>query len=426
MAQHLLPGYPGQPPLYTWLQYIFFKFFGVGLLSLALLKCSLILGCLYVFYLICKLHCQNNRLTWCAVLSWVLIPSISLDLIKDNTHSILALLAACLTWYWFVAPHQLSKFFWHLVLGAIIGMGFLTKFNYLLFFIIFLTSVLLIREYRNKLINSYLFLTLFIAIGIASPYILWLLDHHLIGLSSAYKLKPADSGVWQGLVSLIKASLFFAAPAILLTVLFFPLPNPIFRPIKLENKLLLYYHLLSLPLLAFAMIAASFYVFETRWLIPILFLCPALYFSQISYQDKWQTRASFFIKLCLGIQCLLLALLIYISHADRYKSKHILFNQLVQSIKKEQKNPGYIASDSYWLLGNLMATLSFKNAWLVHPQNLSLPADETLLVWQTIQLPFWVKHFSQSYTVEKLKWIKNADNRIVAGYTYAVPVKHQN
>src|SRR4030042_335919 len=41
-------GYNSQPPLYIWLQLLFFKIFGLSVFSLALLKNSLIF-CLYFF-----------------------------------------------------------------------------------------------------------------------------------------------------------------------------------------------------------------------------------------------------------------------------------------------------------------------------------------------------------------------------------------
>lgn len=66
-AQKLLPGYASQPPLYTWILYFFFQLFGVKLFSIALLKSIFVFVCLYIFYLISRIHCKNSSLAWCAV-----------------------------------------------------------------------------------------------------------------------------------------------------------------------------------------------------------------------------------------------------------------------------------------------------------------------------------------------------------------------
>lgn len=271
LAQHLLPGYPNQPPLYSWLQYVFFKLFGVNLFSLALLKCILLFGCFYLFYLLSQHHCQNNLLAWCALASWALIPSIGLDLIKDNTHSVLVLFSACLTWYWFHIYHHCSKIFWYCGFGFIIGLGLLAKFNYLLFFIIFFISSLTIQTYRKRLTHPFMLLSIIVIIIITSPYAYWLLKYSDLGFASAYKLNPSGVTYLHGLVQLFKTSLLFAAPLFIVATLFFHGSQ-----FKQKSDLLLYrYHLLCLPILAAIVILGRFSEFETRWLIPILFCVPS-------------------------------------------------------------------------------------------------------------------------------------------------------
>lgn len=199
VAQKLLPGYPAQPPLYTWLQYFFFELFGINLFSLALLKSLLIFGCLYFYYLICRIHCENNVLAWCAVISWALIPPIGLDLIKDNTHSILVLFAACLTWYWLIVAEHWSKLLWYCCFGGILGIGLLSKFNYLLFLSILFLSSLTIPEFRRQFLSPYIILSLVIMAIITSPFFSWLLINQNLGLSSLHKLNTATSFFWKGL-----------------------------------------------------------------------------------------------------------------------------------------------------------------------------------------------------------------------------------
>ncbi|HHF7345866.1 TPA: glycosyltransferase family 39 protein [Legionella feeleii] len=420
VAQQLLPGYPDQPPFYSWLQYLFFKLFGFNLLSLVLLKCSLLFGCFYYFHQICRLHCPNNTLAWCTTLSWALIPAISLDLIKDNTHSVLVLFAACLTWYWFIAPSRLPKTVWYLIFGLIIGIGFLSKFNYLLFLSILLLSAISIDNYRIKLIHPGMLLTLVAALALASPYIFWLSEHFSIGLHARSKLIPDNKQSSFGLVEFGKAILFFASPVLLVTTIFFPFKHWQLRQTA-RNYLLLRYHLIGLPLLASIIVFAGISNFATRWLIPILFLCPLCIFSQVQLKPELTTKIRSFTVICLLVQIIFFGLLINRGHSERNKYNQFPVNETVQAIKADCFKVDYIVSDSYWLLGNLMLKLSIKNGWYLHPASpFSLPKGKLLLVWQSPQLPVWVNTLIPPPS-KAINWVENpANNLIVTGRTYYV------
>ncbi|ASQ45451.1 ArnT family glycosyltransferase [Legionella clemsonensis] len=410
LAQNLLPGYPNQPPLYTWLQYFFFHVLGVNLFSLALLKCLLLFGCLYLFYLISQLHCQNNVLAWCALASWALIPSIGLDLVKDNTHSILVLFAVCLTWYWFHIYNHCSEFFWYGGFGGIIGIGLLAKFNYLLFFIIFFISSLTIQAYRKRLMHPFMLVSLIMTMIITSPYAYWLLKYSDLGFASAYKLNPSGVTYLYGLVQLFKTSLLFTAPLFVAAIFFHG------SQFKQKSDLLLYrYHLLCLPILATIVILGRFSEFETRWLIPILFLCPVLYFSQLKYSPALKTKVISFFVLCAATQVLYFLILIYNSHSDHTKRKQVSLQQILEFIKADSSKRDYIVSDSYWLLGNIATTLPTKNLWLIQPTKEYLPKGRSLIVWTTPQLPYWINLFAHSSLLTEIKLLVNPETKRVIG-----------
>ncbi|WED43824.1 ArnT family glycosyltransferase [Legionella cardiaca] len=418
MAQELLPGYPNQPPLYTWLQYAFFKFFGVNLLSLALLKSCLLFGCFYSFYLICRIHCEDNMLAWCALLSWALIPSICLDLIKDNTHSILVLFTACLTWYWFVAAERFSKFIWYSCLGCLIAIGFLAKFNYLLFLSILFFSSLTIKEFRALLIHPYMMLSFLIAAVLISPYLSWLIAHTNLGLASAYKLHVANSFFLQGPLVLIKSIIFFAAPVLLVLTIFFPRKRTI-KHTK-ESKLLFRYHLFILPVLGLFILSVDLQYFEARWLIPILFLCPLLYLSQVKYTDSLKARITSFISISLITQLVFFGILIFSSHSEQAKRKQFPLNTLVNLTKANLNNLDYVVSDSYWLLGNLATALSIKNIWLIQPSKEILPKGKSLILWKREQVPYWVNLFAETHLLTELNFIYDSQSKkMIAGQAYA-------
>ncbi|MFA5959846.1 MAG: glycosyltransferase family 39 protein [Tatlockia sp.] len=401
MAQQLLPGYPAQPPLYTWLQYGLFSLFGRSLASIALLKSTLLWGSLYCFHRICRLHCSSHAFAWCATAAWAFLPAISYDLMKDNTHSVFVLLAASLTWYWFVAPSRLNKPLWYFLFGVITGIGLLSKFNYLLFLALLFLSACTVPQYRKKVIHPGMLLSLAVAMLLASPYFFWLINHPNLGLHSSYKFMPNEH-LGYGVFKLVIAMAYFILPFLLVSYSFFPLRRGI-PPSTVANQLLLRFHLISVPFLLALVLLGGIGHIETRWLIPILFLFPVLYFS---FQQGEPSHYAAFLLACILVQSLLFASLIYRSHFGHTARNRFPVHLAVEDIKKEKRRFEHIASDSFWILGNLMIDLSIKTGWLIHPAALpaTLPAN-TLFVWQTTTPPEWTNYFLPPTTVVQSKTI---------------------
>jgi len=420
MAQHLLPGYPDQPPLYSWLQYLFFKLLGRNLMSLALLKSILLFGCFYSFHHICRLYCQSASLAWCATMSWVFIPAISLDLIKDNTHSVLALFAASVTWYWFVAPSNLAKAVWYAILGFIIGIGFLSKFNYVIFLILLISSAISLSDYRKKIVDWHIIITLLLAGLIASPYFLFVIDSPNLAFRSAYKL-TSDRNLLLGFIHLIRACLIFLAPMILITYLFFPIKKFSSSPSPLHS-LLVRYHVLCLLLLISLIFFSGMGNFATRWLIPILFLDPLLLFRQVKLTDELKPRVRYFLILALSIQLIFLMLLIQRGHNEHKMQDEFLIREMRHAISTEHHQTEYVVADSLWLLGNFMLQLPHHKGWLLHPATYpKLPRGNSLLIWQTSVRPIWIDFFTvMQPEISGITQIENPNNhRVIGGYAYS-------
>lgn len=402
MAQHLSPGYPAQPPLYAWIQYFVFQGLGYSLLSLALVKYSLLFACLYIFHRIAlsqgeSLPLGNNpgtlrQFAWCASLAWLFIPPIGFDLVKDNTHSILALLSACLTWYWFLKLDKQMRLSWYIGLGLIVGIGFLSKYNYLIFLGIFLLSVLSLKAWRQNLRVSGLLLSLLLALLIASPYLHWLVENHALGLSSTYKLTPVDKSRISGLTELIKSTLFFILPALIIFSLTLPL-NFRLKPMDNKSQLLRRYHWISIIVLASIVLIGGLGRFETRWLIPIYFISPLLWLIHLPSDQKPIKHFSRILIIALLIQSAYCIALLYRSH-DRHKIRNQFpFDSLVHSIPKENIKIDYLVSDSHWILGNLLIKKlpGQPEGWLIHgKQSTALPPGKLLCLWEQDSEAEWL------------------------------------
>lgn len=399
-------GYPGQPPLYSWLQYLFFQVFGIHLFSLALLKYGLLFGALYYYHKICQNYCSNALIATAATLSWVLVPTISFDLLKDNTHSILALFLSCLTWYWFDSEKEgRSEWLWYLRLGLVIGCGLLSKFNYCFFLAFLVLSALGLNDNRAKIMNPFFLLSIAVALLVASPYAQWLMIHSHIGFSSLYKIAPPEKNLFHGFVSFALAVGLFAIPLIIITALFF---GPIFSKILPINRgsLLLRYHQVALCSLMILLPLFGFTYFETRWLIPIFFLSPLLIFRAIPATPPFEKRAKQFLFLCLLIEIFVLLGLSYRGNfGEHYRQKTAMLAEVKQLANQ---NPiQTIMADSLLTVGNLrldkkLAALHLLvlNQWYERPEGM------VLICWIGDDKPVWINALLAYYQLTTVSMIQ--------------------
>lgn len=324
LAQSILPGYPAQPPLYTWLQWCTFKICGVNLLSLSLVKFLLICGNISAYHFLCRYYCQNDDLlAWAATLSWALIPNIGYDFLPHRSHVILALLTSILTWQWFINLQKNPvRIYSYLHLGVLIGLGLLTKFNYLLFLSITLLSAVSIKEYRDKLLTRYIIISFALAFLLASPYLIWLIYNTKLGLAAYYKLRLGKSYL-HGIFDLFSTMLSFCIPLILIYCFFFLTKAPIYKATaNIAYKLLWRYHLFLVPVILFFMLVTGTNHIQRHWLVPLLFLLPLSLFSIIKHKNYIKRNARYYILLCLTVQIILL--IIWVFHTQI--NKWLLFN----------------------------------------------------------------------------------------------------
>lgn len=442
-AQELMQGYPGQPPLYTWIQYFIFKVLGTNLFSLSLLKYFLFSSSIYLFYLINRFYFKNNALILCSTFSWMLIPSIGYDLLPHRTHVILALFASCLTWYWFIKPRQVAHWKWYFIFGFIISIGLLSKFNYLLFFIFFLFSAVTVPEYREIILNRFIFITIGTALLLSSPYWFWLYSNSSVGLNAAYKLKLPGKNPWTGILSLLEVTLYFASPFILIQLLFpnasrakkrmfsdkikflfcgklvdlfdskgkFSIKKEIFQIKACSNNntpqalLLKRYHWVLFPLLAIILLSIGIYNFKTHWVVPLFFLSPTFLFH-ILVQKAWDFKSvKSYLSLCILTQIVFLS--VWVLRTPFLASFPL--DKLIQGIQHEPQKIDSLASDSHWLLGSLMWRLPMQKGIFICSVNpIEFPNGNTLLVWQGEEN----KRFEQLATseIKKIKFYKASAN----------------
>jgi 4-amino-4-deoxy-L-arabinose transferase-like glycosyltransferase len=183
LTQHFALGYGTQPPLYAWLQSLVFSIFGQSIFALALLKNTLLFLGYFFIYKSSYILSKSRVVASVAVASMVLIPSCSWECQRDLTHTVLAFTLASFTLYWVLRMRNLSKksLFDYLLLGVILALGTLSKYNYVLLPTALLIVSFLDAPLRRLLFNYKFIATILVFSVMVSPHIYWVVSH----LSSA-------------------------------------------------------------------------------------------------------------------------------------------------------------------------------------------------------------------------------------------------
>jgi len=284
MAQEWRPGYGSQPPLYTWLQQLFFSVFGISVLSLALLK-NMLLWSIYVLtYLAAKEVFDRNEHAMLASVAMLFVPCIAWESQRDQTHLVLATACTAATWLVFLKLLKRPTAFHYVALGLVIAAGVLSKYNYALVPIALVVAALLSRELRPAVSDKRMLLTLAAFAVPTVPHFYWALQETALWLTQSGKLRmnavaPVYLVYLWGLVHLAKALLTYAiVPVIVFALGFFPfwtahrrstltgtLPRFVFRAM-----------IVGLIVTLVAILAFRVTSIRTRWLQPVLYALPIL------------------------------------------------------------------------------------------------------------------------------------------------------
>lgn len=282
-AQHLMLGYDTQPPFYNWLQYGMIQLLGNSVAALTLLKNFMLFLCYLLFGLTAQMVLRDRVLAVVATLGLITIPQIGYEAQRDLTHSVAMLFAACLFMHSLIAALRSPTALNYALTGVAIGIGVLSKYNFVLLPAAALLAVASDRDHRLRLLDPRIVLTAAIAGAIVLPHALWFFDHikEATGLTMM-KLNRGvggDPGQRKGLLALAEAIVSVTLPT--LAVFAFAYGRTLFRAWRAESRWtrLLGRILVAATLLVLVLVLAGAATYiRHRWLLPIFFLLP-LYLS---------------------------------------------------------------------------------------------------------------------------------------------------
>lgn len=282
-TQQLSMGYGSQPPLYTWLQWLVNQVLGPSVLSLSVLKHSL-LAMTYAFMYLAAREVLDERGAFWASASMLLMPPLGWYSVRDQTHTVLVTAMVCAAWWLLLRIARKPRSLDFALLGLVCGLGMLAKYSFAMVAVAMLVAALSVRTTRSALLSRGWWWAPFIGLLVVLPHAVWLFSHlHEATAETIGKMNiQPEVGRAQGFLSLIDG----VAASLLLWVLIALWAfrahwwrTPVAPASPAIHQMLLRFLMLVMLTLAGMVLFAGVTSFKGRWILPLLCVAPLVAFA---------------------------------------------------------------------------------------------------------------------------------------------------
>ena len=432
LSQWLLPGYTEQPPLYTWIQYFLFELFGKNVFAVSLLKNALLFLSYLFVYLSAKRLLKDTRAAILAASSLLLIPQIAWESQRDMTHTTLVVFAASAVLWLTLRLIENRTFLGYCLLGIFCGIGVLAKANFALFLTILSLTLLTFPEGRKLLFSRLIFISLAFTAAMSAYYFLWMFDNQDIVFSATHKFKQtAGTYSVKGIGSFFTSTFLFLSPLWFFYLLIFPKGYGEYfnRRKGFSSRFMFRYGIIFLFTLLFIVIIFKVSYVKDRWLQPLLFAAPLIFFTGLNVTGVTEKKYSRFLLVAATA-----AIGIYAAFTFRVVGAHLIqnysrlsypFTTLAGDIRKAGFTGGLIISDNRFLAGNMHFQFPNSRALIPDYNFENLPYSKTF----TGAAVIWKADTSPHIPPQLMTFLKNRYNINSTDYPvnyYEQPYKYNN
>jgi hypothetical protein len=286
-SQVLALGYGKQPPLASWLLWGFNTLFGPSLAVVLSLRFA-VLGLLYVGLYACgrAITATPGRAALGAACV-LLIPAVSWDFVLDKTHTPLACVMVAFTIASMLRALRSDHPAWWAATGACVGLGMLSKYTFVPTAGGLAIALLMVPEYRRRVLTKRGGLAIAVAAVIILPHALWLVANQeelVAGVQHSMTDRPHRSAVGTlGLaadVALMSCGIVFAVFAVSVPGVFRRQVNP-----SSETRLLGHVMVFGAAIAAMLVLLSGGNRFKAHWFTPSAILLPLWLTARMESQE---------------------------------------------------------------------------------------------------------------------------------------------
>ena len=292
LVQWLALGYQtSQPPLFEWILWSVQQLTGAGILSHLLVRYALILAIGVAAFGATRALTRDVRWSAAASISYAFAGFVGWALHEWSTQSVLVSVACLASLHAMLVFLRNPSAWQAILLGLVIGVGLLSKYNYLFYLGGLVLAVVSVREVRGRLVDRYLLLSCLVAAACCAPYVWWLATGHasLVGMPVLAPARSPQPHVVRALLGLGWLALSLAAFLNVWPVMVAMLAWPAFRPARdrrppapIPERIAARSIVLATGLTALGIVAIGASHVQLRYLYPLLVTAPVCVFARIS------------------------------------------------------------------------------------------------------------------------------------------------
>jgi len=432
LSQWLLPGYTEQPPLYTWIQYYLIQLFGKNIFAISLLKNVLLFLTYLSVYFSAERLLKDTRAAILATSSLLLIPQIAWESQRDMTHTTLVVFAAASVLWITLRLIENRTFLNYCLLGTLCGIGFLAKANFSLFLVIISLTLITFPEGRKIIFSRMIFITLLFTIAMNAYYFTWMYSNQGIVFSATHKFKQAvETYSLQGVKSFFTSTFLFLTPLWFFYLVFFP--TGLWRDEEqravFSSRFMTRYGLIFVLVLTTVVILFKITYVKDRWLQPLLFAAPLIFFSGLKVKTINKKQFKRFLLIAglaaMGVYTAFSLRVISAPLSHTYSRLSYPIKDMAIEIQKSGFSSGLIISDKRFLAGNMLFQFPGSDAVIPGYNFEQLPYSSN----HTMAAVMWKADISPDMPPQLNTFLKNTYDINSADYTvnfYVQPFKYSS
>jgi 4-amino-4-deoxy-L-arabinose transferase-like glycosyltransferase len=364
-AQFLLLGYGRQPPFYNWLQIGMAELFGLSIFTISLLKNVLLFLCCLFYWLAARMLMDDRRLPLVAMLGVLAVPSVTILAQRDLTHATATLCLVSLFLCVFIRTLKQPSLGSYIMLGITVGIGAITKYNFVIVPLAAALAVLPEPQFRKRLLDVRVLAALCAAAVVALPHLIWAVMHLDAATTGTVEaMREGSSGdplkdTIRGLISILLSTIEGSLPVILLFgLVFWRDVGAAWRAESAWTRVIGRMIVVCIVLVAVIGIGFGASSIRQKWLSPFLLLLP-LYLS-LKFAAARTDSGTSVARMAPPLMGIVTGFIVYLALSNiigpflgKYGKEHIPYRPMLEQVLAQRgEHPAYILTDDLMTAGN--------------------------------------------------------------------------